>query len=46
MRLILDWNLALDSIDSGRDFFREHWDHSLVFQDSIKFLEVLIMYSC
>ena len=37
MRLNLDWNSALDSIDRGRDPFREHWDHSLVFQDSIKF---------
>ena len=45
MRLPLDWNSALDSIDRGRDPFREHWDHSLVFQDSIKFLEGLIMYS-
>ena len=45
MRLILDWISALDSIDRGRDLFREHWDHSLVFQDSIKFLEGLIMYS-
>ena len=45
MRLNLDWNSALDSIDRGRDPFREHWDHSLVFQDSIKFLEGLIMYS-
>ena len=46
MRLTLDWNSALESIDRGQDLFREHWDHSLVFQDSIKFLEGLIMYSC
>ena len=39
MRLTLDWNSALESIDRGQDLFREHWDHSLVFQDSIKFLE-------
>ena len=45
MRLNLDWNSALDLIDRGRGPFREHWDHSLVFQDSIKFLEGLIMYS-
>ena len=30
---------------SGTDLFREHWDHSLVFQDSMKFLEGLIMHS-
>ena len=36
---------SMDSIDRGRNFFREDWDHSLVFQDSIKFLERLIMYS-
>ena len=29
----------------GTRSFREHWDHSLVFQDSIKLLEGLIMYS-
>ena len=46
MRLILDWNSELDSIDRGRDLLREHWNHSLVLQDSIKFLEDLIMYSC
>ena len=46
MRLTIDWNSALDSTDRGRDLFREHWDHSLVFQDSIQFLEGLIMYSC
>ena len=46
MRLTLDWNSALDSIDSGRDLFREHWDHSLVVQDSSKFLEGLTIYSC
>ena len=46
MRLTLDWNSALDSIERGRDLFRGHWDHSLVFQDSIKFLKGLIMYSC
>ena len=46
MRLTLDWNSALDSIDWGRDLLREHWDHSLVFQDSSKFLEGLTMYSC
>ena len=45
MRLTLDWNSALESIDRGQDLFREHWDHLLVFQDSIKFLEGLIMYS-
>ena len=44
MRLTLDWNSALESIDRGQDLFREHWDRSLVFQDSIKFLEDLIMY--
>ena len=31
IRLTLDSNSALDSIDSGQDFFRKHWDHSLVF---------------
>ena len=46
MRLPLDWNSVLDSIDRGRDPFREHWDHLLVFQDSIKLLEGLIVYSC
>ena len=46
MRLTLDWNSALDSIDSGRDLLREHWDHSLVVQDSSKFLEGLTIYSC
>ena len=46
MRLTLDWNSALDSIGRGQDLFREHWDHSLVFKDSIKFLEGLITYSC
>ena len=46
MRLIPDWNSSLDSIDRGQDPFREHWDHLLVFQDSIKFLEGLIMCSC
>ena len=46
MRVILDCNSALDSIDRERDLFGEHWDHSLVFQDSIKFLEGLNMYSC
>ena len=46
MRLPLDWNSALDSIDRGRDPFRERCDHSLIFQDSIKFLEGLIVYSC
>ena len=45
MRLTLHWNSALESIDRGKDLFREHWDHSLVFQDSIKLLEGLIMYS-
>ena len=44
MRLTLDWNPALDSVDRGQDLFRENWDHSLVFQDFIKFLEDLIMY--
>ena len=44
MRLTLDWNSALDSIDSGRDLLREHWDHSLVVQDSSKFLEGLNSY--
>ena len=44
MRLTLHWNSALESIDRGQDLFREHWDHSLVFQDSIKFLEGLIMH--
>ena len=47
MRLTLDWNSALDSIDRGQDLSREHWDHHLlVFQCSIKFLESLIMHSC
>ena len=46
MRLTLDWNTVLDSIDRGQDLFRELWDHLLVFQDSSKFLEGLIMYSC
>ena len=47
MRLTLDWNSALDSIDRGQDLPREHWDHHLlVFQDSIKLLESLIMHSC
>ena len=46
MRLTLDWNSALDSTDRGQDLFREHWDHSLAFQDAIKFLEGLIVYSC
>ena len=46
MRLTLHWNSVLESIDRGQDLFREHWDHSLVFQDSINFLEGLIMYSC
>ena len=46
MWLPLDWNSALDSIVRGRDPLREYWDHSLVFQGSIKFLEGLIMYSC
>ena len=45
MRLTLHWNSALESIDRRQDLFREHWDHSLVFQDSIKRLEGLIMYS-
>ena len=45
MRLTLDWNTVLDSIDRGQDLFRELWDHLLVFQDSSKFLEGLIMYS-
>ena len=44
MRLTLDWNSALESIDRGQDLFREHWDHSLVFQDSIEFLEGLIVF--
>ena len=30
----------------GQDLFREYCDHSLVFQDSIKVLESLIIYSC
>ena len=42
----LDWSSALDSIDRERDLFRQHWNHSLVFQDSSKLLEGLIMYSC
>ena len=46
MRLKLDLNSALDSNDRGQDLFREHWNHSLVVQDSIKFLESLIMNSC
>ena len=46
IRLTLDLNSALDLIDRGRDFFREYWDHSLVFQDPINFLESFIMYSC
>ena len=36
----------LDTIDRGQDLFRKHWDHLLVSQDSIKFLESLIMYLC
>ena len=39
-------NSALGLIDRGRDLFREHWDHSLIFQYSIKFLEELVLYSC
>ena len=35
----------LKSTDWGQDLFRELWDHSLVLQDSIKFLEGLIMFS-
>ena len=46
MKLILDLNSALDSIARGRDLLREHWSHSLVFQDSSKFLEGLITHSC
>ena len=46
MRLTLDLNSEIDSIDRGRDILRQHWNHSLVFQDSIKFLEGLIMHSC
>ena len=42
MRLTLDWNLALYLIERERDYFREHWDHSLVFQNSIKCLEGII----
>ena len=44
MRLTLQWNSLLESTDRGQDLFREHMDHSLVFQDSINFLENLIMY--
>ena len=46
MRLTLEWNSALDSIDRGRDLLRERCDYSLVFQDSSESLERLIMYSC
>ena len=45
MRLTLHWHSALESTDRGQDLFWEHWDHSLVFQDSIEFLEGLIMHS-
>ena len=41
LRLTLDLNSVLDSIDRWQDLFKEYWDHSLVFQDSIKFLEEL-----
>ena len=41
LRLTLDLNSALDLTDSRQDLFRKYWDHSLVFQDSIKFLEEL-----
>ena len=44
MSLTLDWDLALESIDRGQDLFREHWDNSLVFQDSTKFLEGFIIH--
>ena len=46
MSLTFDWNSALDSPDRGRNLLREHWQHWLVFQDSSKFLDGLIMYSC
>ena len=46
MRLTLDWNSVLDSIDREQNLFIEYWNHLLVFQDSIKVLEGLIMYSC
>ena len=48
MRLTFDWTSEINSIDRGRDIFRQHWNHSLVFisQDSIKFLDGLIMHSC
>ena len=46
MRLNFDWNSALDSPNRGRNLLREHWQHWLVFQNSSKFLEGLIMYSC
>ena len=41
-------NSALDSTDRGKDLSREHWhwDHSLLVQDSIRFLEGLNVYSC
>ena len=42
----IDLNSALGLIDWGKELSREHWGHSLVFQDSIKFLQGLIMYSC
>ena len=45
MRLTLRWNSTLELIDWGQDLFKEHWDHSLIFQNSIKFLQGLIMYS-
>ena len=35
----------LHTIDRGKDLFREHLDHWLVFQDSTKFLKILIIYS-
>ena len=41
IRLTLDLNSALDSIDRGQDLFRKH----RIIHDFIKFLESLIIYS-
>ena len=46
IRLTLDLNSALDSTDRGKHLFIEHWDHSLVFQDSFKSLDSLFMCPC
>ena len=41
IKLTLDLNAALGSIDREQDLFREYWDRSLVFQDSFRLLEGL-----